>query len=246
MPGYNCACNDDTTGFATLGELRTRLMTRLGFAAQLAAIPPGMTELLTSFLQEAQEFIYLRHPSARTERIFTWQMTAGENHYDLPANREQLPGNPEGQCTRRLNPDRVTWVGVERADRWYALHHGIAPTFYSNTRTGWPERYEIRQCIEVWPAPSDSTMLLRVKGHFGLDPFTAPEHRTTVNSTLVFLWALVNAKSHYGQPDAANYVGQFERMIAEIVAGTHRTARYIPGMTPRPAAPPEPVWIPLP
>lgn len=243
MPGYNCACNDDTTGFATLAELRQRLMVRLGFAAQLAAPPPGMPELLTSFLQEAQVLIYARHPSARTERIFTWQMTTGERHYDLPANREQLPGNPEGQCTRRLNPDRVTWVGVERDTRWYELRHGIDPQLYTSDRVGWPERYEIRQCIEVWPVPDDSTMLLRIKGHFGLDPFTADSNRTTVDSTLVFLLALANAKAHYGQPDAGNYVGQFERHLGEIIAGTHRTARYIPGERPR-YAEVEPVWIP--
>jgi hypothetical protein len=245
MPGFNCTCNDDTTGFDTLDTLRNRLMVRLGFAAQLAAPPPGMPELLTSFLQEAQVLIYARHPSARTERIFTWTMAAGERHYDLPANREQSPSNPEGTCTRRLNPDRVTWVGVERGSRWYALQHGINPALYTSDRQGWPERYEIRQCIEVWPVPSDSTMLLRVKGHFGLDPFTAGTDRTTIDSTLVFLLALANAKAHYGQPDAGNYVTQFERHLGELTAGTHRTARYIPGILPRHQAV-EPVWEPLP
>jgi hypothetical protein len=245
MPGYNCACNDSTTGFDTLQTLRDRLMVRLGFAAQLSAPPPGMTELLTSFLQEAQVLIYTRHPSARTERIFTWAMTAGEQHYDLPANREQTPGNPEGHCTRRINPDRVTWVGVERGGRWYPLQHGIPPQVYTNNRTGWPERYEIRQCIEVWPTPSDSTMLLRIKGHFGLDPLTALTDRTTVDSTLVFLLALANAKAHYGQPDAGNYVGQFERQLGEIIASTHRTGRYVSGDAVRHQAV-EPVWVPLP
>lgn len=245
MPAFNCECNDDTTGFATLAELRQRLMVRLGFAAQAQVPPPGMPELLNSFLQEAQTLIYTRQPSARTERIFTWAMTAGESHYDLPANREQNPANPEGHCTRRINPDRLTWVGVQRDNRWYPLTHGIPPSLYTNTRLGWPERYEVRQCIEVWPAPSDSTMLLRIKGHFGLDPFTLDTHRTTVDSTLVFLLALANAKAHYGQPDAGNYASQFERMLLELVAGTHRTGRYVPGAA-RQTAEPSPVWIPLP
>jgi len=245
MPVYNCACNDDTTSFDTLETLRTRLMVRLGFAAQVLVPPPGMTELLNSFLQEAQVLIYTRHPPARTERIFTWDLVAGERFYDLPENAEQSPSNPEGTCTRRLNPDRVTWVGVERDTRWYALAHGINPSLYTNDRTGWPERYEIRQCIEVWPVPDDSTMKLRVKGHFGLDPFTAPTDRTTIDSTLVFLLALANAKAHYGQPDAGNYVGQFERHLAEIIAGTHRTGRYVPGARQRDSEV-EPQWVPLP
>lgn len=246
MPGYNCACNDDTTAFDTLETLRSRLMVRLGFAAQVTVPPPGMTELLTSFLQEAQVLIYARHPSARTERIFTWQMTQGEQHYDLPANREQDIGNPEGQCTRRLNPDRVTWVGVESAGAWRELIHGIRPELYSFTQTGTPVRYEIRQCIEVWPPPDDGATLLRIKGHFGLDPFTAPTDRTTINSTMVFLMALANAKAHYGQPDAANYMAQFQRLLMDTVAATHRTARYVPGGVRVPIINPEPRWTPLP
>lgn len=242
MPVYNCACNDDTTGFDTLATLRQRLMVRLGFAAQLSAPPPGMPELLDSFLQEAQTLIYTRHPSARTERIFTWSVVEGERFYDLPANDEGQGGPPE--CSRRLNPDRITWAGIERDTRWYTLAYGIDPVLYTNDRTGWPSRYEVRQCIELWPLPDDSTMKLRIKGHFGLDPFVDDEDRTTVDSTLVFLLALANAKAHYGQPDAGNYVGQFERHMVEIIAGTHRTARYIPGMRSRESAV-EPVWVPI-
>lgn len=243
MPVYNCACDDDTTANATLAELRTRMMVRLGYAAQLVAPPPGMAELLTSFLQEAQVLIYARHPPARTERIFTWSMAAGDRFYDLPENDEQTELAPN-TCTRRLNPERLTWVGVERDTRWYPLIHGISPSLYTNDRQGWPERYEVRQCIEVWPIPDDSTMKLRIKGHFGLDPFILADARTTIDSTLVFLLALANAKAHYGQPDAGNYVGQFERHLAEIIAGTHRTSRYLPGERTRGASV-EPVWLPL-
>lgn len=240
MTSYNCACDDEAQGLDTLQNLRQLLMIRLGFAAQLSAPPPGMPELLTSFLQEAQTLIYTRYPSVRTERMFTWPLVAGERFYDLPENEERQGIVPE--CNKRLNPDRITWAGVERDGRWYSLQYGINPALYTNDRRGWPERYEVRQCIEVWPVPDDNTMKLRIKGHFGLQPFTADTDKTTVDGTLVFLLALANAKAHYGQPDAGNYIGQFERYLADIVAGSHRTSRYIPGEPPRHAAV-EPVLV---
>ena len=49
----------------------------------------------------------------------------------------------------------------------------------------------------------------------------------------MFLLALANAKAHYGKPDANNPVHELEVMISNLVAGSHNTARYIPGSVPR-------------
>jgi hypothetical protein len=46
---------------------------------------------------------------------------------------------------------------------------------------------------------------------------------------LVFLWALANAKAHYGQADANNIATQANDYRAELIAGTHQTAHYLPG-----------------
>lgn len=217
---YNCDC-DDTTGNRTLKQLRDDLMRRLGFGAQVNNPPPGMADLLNSFLVQAQEFLYRRYDVLRTERLYTWPLQQGVRFYDVDANAET--------CTKRLDPRKVTWVGVERDDQWYPLVCGISPTLYSSNPTGWPTRYEIRQCIEVWPAPDDTAGSLVVKGHFGLEAFAADTDKTTIDDQLVFALALANAKAHYRQPDANNYVAQMETMMRNLVAGSHHTRRYVPG-----------------
>jgi hypothetical protein len=70
---------------------------------------------------------------------------------------------------------------------------------------------------------------LWIKGHFGLTSFINPTDTTTLDSELVFLHALANAKSHYGQPDANNIEAQANAYRAELIAGTHQTAHYLPG-----------------
>lgn len=70
----------------TLRQLRDRLMIRLGFAAQLATPPPGMTELLNDFLYDAQLQMF-RRPGA-PDRIKRWwpvPIIAGERHYGIPS-----------------------------------------------------------------------------------------------------------------------------------------------------------------
>lgn len=138
-------------------------------------------------------------------------------------------------CDKLLNPNKVTWVGVQRDSVYYPLAAGIPPEMYSYDQTaGFPLRYEIRSCIELWPIPQDDDATLIVKGHFGLSRFTADSDRSTVDSELVFCLALANAKAHYRQPDANNYVAQMETMMQNLVAGSHTTRRYIPGRDVRP------------
>jgi hypothetical protein len=216
---YNCDCDDNAN--RTLKQLRDDLMRRLGFGAQVNNPPPGMAELLNSFLIQAQAFLYRRYDVLRTERFYTWPLQAAVRFYDVDANAET--------CEKRLDPRKVTWVGVIRDDQWLPLICGIPPSLYSGNQTGWPQRYEIRQCIEVWPTPDETSGSLVVKGHFGLEPFAADADKATIDDELIFALALANAKAHYRQPDANNYVAQMEAMMQNLVAGSHQTRRYIPG-----------------
>lgn len=223
----NCACSDTTT-HKTLSALRGDMMSRLGYGAQAANPPPGMAGLLNGFLIEAQELLYARPTGEfRTERFYSWPLTVSVRKYTLISNAEQTDATTP--CTKILNPRQITWVGIERDGVWTPLAEGIAPEWYANTTTGIPQRYEIRQCIELWPAPAETLGNLVIKGHFELEPFTADTDKTTINSRAVFLLALANAKAHYRQPDASNYVQQLEVLIASLVAGSHGTRRYIPG-----------------
>lgn len=217
---YNCEC-DDAFPSATLLQLRTRLLARLGMAAMPTGLP-GMTTMLNDFLQQAQELLFRRYSVFRGERFFTWDLAASTRFYDLPDNRDT--------CTKKLDPRKVTWVGISQGDdNWRPLVCGIDPTMYTGQGDGIPSHYEIRQCIEVWPAPADDTWQLRVKGYFGLLPFADDADTTTIDAEAVFLLALANAKAHYGQPDAGNYAQQLNTYIGDLVAGSHHTRRYIPG-----------------
>ncbi|HHA2761850.1 TPA: hypothetical protein ACOEQU_000160 [Stenotrophomonas maltophilia] len=225
--GIQCACSSSDDN-ETLGELRMSLMLRLGFAAQANNPPPGMKPLLNDILRRAQKTLF-RRPTGefRNERWFSWPLVAGQRLYDYPDNDEK---NAPQSCPATLDPRKVTWVGRERDGVWSEMHEGINPRSYTtNELTGLPQRYEFRNCIEIYPAPDETLGNLVVKGYFGLNRFTNDDDKSTIDSEIVFLLALANAKQHYRQPDWQTYIQQMEVMIANLVAGTHATARYIPG-----------------
>jgi hypothetical protein len=228
---YNCAC-DDSPGSKTLLQLRTELMIRLGFALQVDNPPPGMTILLNSFLQEAQELAITDYKVPFMERFFTWQMEPGVRFYDLEDNLYE--------CAKQLDPRMLTWVGISQdGNFWRRLISGINPEMYYAQISGWPQYYEIRQCIEVWPPPADATWQLRIKGYFGLLDFTADSDVCSIDHRAISLLALANAKAHYGQPDAANYAQRYRSFIGSMTAGAHGLQRFIPGgdQTPPPPLP---------
>lgn len=233
---YNCACDDDYPR-ATLAEMRNRLARRLGYSVQVAmgALPPGMSDLLDDFIRQAQEVLYRRYSVFRMERWYTWDLVAGTRFYDLDANADA--------CTKKLDPRKVTWCGISQGDdSWRPLVCGINPTMYTSQGPGIPSHYEIRQCIEVWPSPSDDTWKLRAKGYFGLQPLVADTDETTIDPEAIFLFALANAKAHYGQPDANNYASMATAYVRDLVRGQHHTRRYVPGeCEPPPMVRPVPV-----
>jgi hypothetical protein len=109
--------------------------------------------------------------------------------------------------------------------------------------TGWPTHYEIRSCIEIFPAPK-AAYTLWIKGRFGLDPFVADTDCTTVDSEAVYLLACGLVKSHYGQIDAQSMLTQAANYTKYLVAGQHNTRRYVPRTTmDRPMTPPK--FLPL-
>ena len=215
----------DTPGYDTLLTLQTRMLIRLGFANQTAAPPPGMAALLQEFLQSSQNYLYRRYSATRTRRWFRWKVNPLQRFYSLLDNDENIL---QGYT---MDPEKtVIYAGIQDSRNvWYPLIEGIPAPLYTMLAKPWrPARYEIRNAIELYPAP-DQTYWLWVKGHFGLQSFSAPSDITTIDSELVFLHALANAKSHYGQPDANNIEAQANAFRAELVASSHKTGHYIPG-----------------
>tara|TARA_R100001143_G_scaffold28420_2_gene28096 strand:+ start:14026 stop:14739 length:714 start_codon:yes stop_codon:yes gene_type:complete len=216
----------------TLQTLRNRILRRLGFAAQISNPPPGMAELVDDFLKSAQDQMAERYPELVSERFFTWTMVAGTRFYTTT-------GDDEGATSPdyALDPRRISWIGVEDTNGTFTpLIEGIEPQMYtSESQRGLPAYYEIRQAIEVFPAP-DAAYLLQVKGHFKNLPFSSDSDVVSMDPELVFLLALANAKAHYRQPDAGNYFTQATNHLGQLTAGNHGTARYVPGAEAEPPA----------
>ncbi|MGP1664566.1 MAG: Ig-like domain-containing protein [Rhodanobacter sp.] len=229
---YNCAC-DDVFETRTLLQMRTYLAIRLGMASQINGLAPGVALELDSFLRDAQEQIYEQLKLNRMSRYFTWQLEPGVRFYDFSANLYQ--------CTKKLNPDMLEWVGIsQNGNFWRPLVSGINPAMYYSDVTGWPQYYAIRQCIEIWPTPQDATWQLRILGQFGLMPLEAETDSCTIDYRMVQLFALANAKAHRGQPDAANYMQQYRALAGKVVAGQYGLTRFVPGAE-ETAPPPLPI-----
>jgi hypothetical protein len=227
---FNCDC-EESSSYATLAALRRRMMIRLGYAAQADNPPPGMAILLDDFLQSAQKKLYTdpKNPELRTERFYRWTMTPGIRYYGLRDNDSETDFT-DITCGKHLDAYQVRWVGLEDLNgAWLPMVKGIDPTLYTTSlQNGLPCLYEIRSCIEIFPAPS-AAYKLWIKGNFGLDPFIADSDRPTVNDELVFLRALADAKAHYGKIDATATDGMAREMLRDVKAGMHQTARYVPG-----------------
>jgi hypothetical protein len=222
---YNAACMDNVVPTATMSSLSARILIRLGFANQATNPPPGMALLVQDFLTSAQTYLYKRYLQLHTKRLFRWKVNPGQRFYSLKDNDEDV------LCNFQMDPLKsIEWAGIQDTRNvWYPLIQGIPPQLYTMITKPWrPARYDIRQAIELYPMP-DQTYWLWIKGHFGLTSFIAPTDTTTLDSELVFLHALANAKSHYGQPDANNIEAQANAYRGELIAGTHQTAHYLPG-----------------
>ena len=229
---YNGSIVDTIVPTQTLAELRYRMMVRLGFANQAANPPPGMTPLINDFLDGAQKYLYRRYMQLHTKRMFRWKVNPGQRFYSLKdADQDILATNNIGAQNPLIDPaKRIEWAGIQDTRNvWYPLIQGIPPQLYTMLTKPWrPARYEIRNCIEVYPMP-DQTYWLWFRAHFGLMQFLLDTDTTTIDCELVLLHALANAKSHYGQPDANNIEAQANAYRAELIAATHQTAHYIPG-----------------
>lgn len=224
---FNCDCESiplpaDGYTIDTLANLRQRVLIRAGYAAQAANPPPGMVLLVNEFLRDAQNQLYRQHFEKRLRRLYSWPMVVNQRYYGF--------SQTFGADCRVMNPLAVDWVGFEDCNQaWYPLICGIDPVLYTRAQisTGWPTHYEIRSCIEIFPAPR-SAYTLWVKGLFGLDPFVADTDCTTVDAEAVYLLATGMLKAHYSQPDAGALLTQALSYTKYLVAGQHDTRRYVP------------------
>ena len=223
---YNCSCSAGVGLTDTLLNLRKRLLRRMGYSARVDNPPPGIADLMDDHLQSAQTQLVEMFDIFRGVRYFTWDLVEGTRLYDVDQNAEAI--SDPVVCDKPINLNTVTWVGLKRDGRLTTLRRGIYPERYDDAEpNGIPTRYDIRQCIELWPAPGPEAMKLVVKGNIGMGRFTDDDDTTTIDSEAVFLFALATAKAHAGHPDAGNYMSMLTNRVGNLVAGSHGTNRYI-------------------
>lgn len=239
---YNCTCVDDDTfePRQTLLELRRRFLIHTGYAAQIANPPASAVTLANELLDSAQRYLYYKYPALRTRRMFRWSLEEGVRFYELNENDED-------SCGFSLNPYKaIEWVGVrDLGGTWLPMVEGINPQFYTMIeQPGIPAYYEIRQCIEILPAPSADGYELWIKGNFALAPLVVDADQTTIDSEIVVLLAIANRKATQGSPDAKNYASMVTSRLGDLTAGTHGKKKYIPGTIKLPPAA-MPIFLPL-
>lgn len=292
----------------TLLTLRTDMMIRLGFSAQLASPPPGMTELLNSFLLDAQEQMYQRHVPVRNKMWWPIAIQQGQRFYDIPSissgSLTDVSFNDNDPLVDDITRVSGSWiddgftagmvltvsgsgsnnkitvsvaavtalvltlatasavtteaagtavtlttVNYQNVDErrieeawlndgaiWRPLNDGIDSNRFNETGQSYPQDYEFRSTLEIWPEP-DKAYTIYLKGHFGLLPFAADTDTTTIESKLVFLMALGNAKAHYGKGDTGTIFRQLEVVLRGFNKEDFGNKRYIPNSKSPPARP---------
>lgn len=219
---FNCNCQEPANPNAqTLAQLRNRMAIRCGYGAQVANLAPGVVATLNEYLLNAQNQLYRQHDEIWSQRMYAWQMEIGQRYYGFAQD--------ESDC-RTLDPLNISWVGFEDLNQaWYSLISGIDPVLYTRAQisTGWPTHYEIRACIEIFPAPK-AQYTLWIKGRFPPDPFTEDDDLATIDSEAIYLLACGMYKSAYAQPDASQLLTQADNYTKYIVAKMHGTRRYVP------------------
>lgn len=137
--------------------------------------------------------------------------------------------NTTAECRKLLNENKIEAVFIsDSPGRWRKLRNGIDPSWLDEpVIESIPTHYEIRQCIELYPAPQAGIRLM-VKGGFHLLPLDVDTDTVTIDKNLVFARAVANVKASRGHPDAGNYVAQGDKHMQNIVANMHHGNRYIP------------------
>jgi hypothetical protein len=223
---FNCDCETaplPVDGYMTdtLLSLRTRMLIRCGYAAMAANPPPGIVLEFNERLRDAQNQLYRQHYEKRIIRMWSWQMVPNQRYYGFDQD--------QGGC-RVIDPLSINWVGFEDLNQaWYPLTCGIDPVLYTRAQisTGWPTHYEIRSCIEIFPAPR-ANYTLWAKAAFTLDPFLEDTDVTTLDAEGVYLLACGTYMTSKGHPEAASVMTQAGNWTKLLTAGMHDTRRYVP------------------
>ena len=197
----------------TLGDLRSELITRLGFGAQGAAAG-AIIQIVDSILNREQQYLYWKYNFNELQKTAEINTAISQTLYDWPDD---------------VNP-RQTWeYRVQYNDIWHPMFENI--TFEYDTIADmpfFPRRYDKKDQLEIWPQP-DAVYKIRYEYYVRLGRFTQDTDRCTVDDDLLFALALGKAKLHYRHPDAQTYLAQADALMRELNLRNLGQKRFIIG-----------------
>lgn len=206
--------------YMTKGELRSRLLKRLGYGG-LGASAGNMVPYADDLLDEAQEQMYEALPNRLRVRDFDFTLSAGQLRKDVPHN---------------CDVDRIQHVRVKYAGYWVPVDEGITYAHDSVVdTTSYPKRYEInynpengvgKHQIEFWPEP-DADYPIRVVSEIKLGPFVEDGHFCSIDYRLLLLYAVAHGKAHLGRRDASQAMDALTYRLFKLRGNQHQGKRYI-------------------
>lgn len=222
----NCDC-DSTYPRSTLLEMYNRVLRRMGYGAQLARPPPGNKETVFDYIRQAQHLAMADFDEIGHLRFFKWNMAVGQRFYAVDEN--------DDECTKLLQHLTIQAVWIRRYGKEKGVYSRlrrcvpvIPPEYYSGgIYNSTPMVYAVRQCIEVWPPPSEEMELI-VLGNYRNLPLVVDGDFTTADPEAIFLRAVALYKADKGHPSAEIYMGQYNQYIGNVNADQHRDVRFIP------------------
>ncbi len=222
-----------------MSDMVSEMSARLGFNAQ-TTLSTAVTNQLQWFLHDAQEQLYWQYEWEYLRTFWPTTLVVGQQYYPFSA---MIDGNGDVPEPRRMRS-----VHVVVSNLWTPLQEGINPALYTLTTTSIPVRYaRVEQAangvdtLEIWPTPS-TAYVIEVEGQIALRPFAASTDSTTLDERLVLLFALANAKAHYGMADAGAVMNNATALLNRLRAQNHGQRRYFANLHDPQYIPPLPLF----
>lgn len=208
--------------YLTKGELRSKLLLRLGFGG-LGAAASGFVPYADDLLEEAQETIYLLLPDDKRVREWPGNFGVNQRWYDIPTSCD-------------IDLILGVYARENSTDEWFEMARGVDFPYdndYSESNSI-PYRYDIRYNpdtskaqIEMWPNPDSTTYEWKIEGKMDLDNFVADADRASIDSRLMLLYAIAYGKAHLNKSDKKEAMEAWVARKGLLKAHQHGTKRYI-------------------
>lgn len=178
-----------------------------------------------SIVQGTNQVDTLKYLLARTQKelwtAFVWPelvfrrnitMVAGQYVYDFPLD---MP----------FDQVRESYAAQPTSNEWTSLDYGISEDRVkpddTNTERSDPVRawdVENRTQLRVWPTPNSTGGYLRLKGNSPLDVFSSDNDKSTLDDTVIVLFAAADLLARAKAEDAPSKQQKAQRHLTKLLA----------------------------